>query len=123
MKCILCPVFIGLRLLFPQCFFAAADGENSEALGEVSQRENSRFQEQDTGRQNFKIKMDVNLVTTDVTILGRDIPDLHPEDFMVLDKGMLYSTSIPLITDNQMLKIVVYDNQSDKVGSKLVKLD
>lgn len=89
MKYILYPVFTGLLLLFAHCLLAAADeGESSGAAGQVSQRESDHFQEQDTGRQNFKIKMDVNLVTTDVTILGQDIPDLYPEDFVVLDNGV-----------------------------------
>jgi hypothetical protein len=39
-----------------------------------------------------------------------------------LEKGLFYSTAIPLETEKQMLNVVVYDENSDRVGSKLIKL-
>ncbi len=39
-----------------------------------------------------------------------------------LENGIFYSTAIPLETEKQMLNVVVYDEKSDRVGSKLIKL-
>ena len=36
--------------------------------------------------------------------------------------GMEFSITVPFKVREQSLKIVVYDEESDKVGSKLVKL-
>jgi hypothetical protein len=40
----------------------------------------------------------------------------------VLKTGISFSALIPLKAENQRLKVVVYDEGSDKVGSKLVRL-
>jgi Ca-activated chloride channel homolog len=37
---------------------------------------------------NFKISVDVNLVTTDVTVIGNPISELKPEDFILYDNGV-----------------------------------
>jgi Ca-activated chloride channel homolog len=40
----------------------------------------------------------------------------------VLQTGIPFSITVPIKAENRMLKIVVYDEGSDKVGSKLVRL-
>lgn len=53
------------------------------------------------------------------TIEGQLREDTHNQ---ALEKGISYSTAIPLETEKQMLSVVVYDERSDRVGSKLIKL-
>ena len=42
--------------------------------------------------------------------------------YEALKTGISFSAAVPLKAENQMLKIVVYDEETDKVGSKLVRL-
>lgn len=42
--------------------------------------------------------------------------------YEALKTGISFSAPVPLKAENQMLKVVVYDEETDKVGSKLVKL-
>jgi len=53
------------------------------------------------------------------TIEGKLKEDIYKQ---ALEKGIYYSTAIPLETEKQMLNVVVYDEQSDRVGSRLIKL-
>jgi Ca-activated chloride channel homolog len=39
-----------------------------------------------------------------------------------MKSGVLLSTTVPLKVPNQILKIVIYDEQSDRVGSKMIKI-
>jgi hypothetical protein len=39
-----------------------------------------------------------------------------------LDKGLTYTVTIPVQAKKQMLSVVVYDEESDRVGTRLVKL-
>ena len=79
-------------------------------------------------RHAFKLHITFFLTDKKGNILGSDwqIVDgqLKEETYnQVLNKGLLYSTSIPIMNDKQMLKVVVYDNQSDRAGSRLVVYD
>lgn len=42
--------------------------------------------------------------------------------YRVLKTGISFSAAVPMKDEKQILKIVVYDEESDKVGSKLVRL-
>jgi hypothetical protein len=42
--------------------------------------------------------------------------------YEALKTGISFSAPVPLKAENQMLKVVVYDEETDKVGSKLVRL-
>jgi Ca-activated chloride channel family protein len=61
------------------------------------------------------------------TLLGYDWKTLDRQlseeavDRSIKD-GIPFSTIIPLMVQNQILKIVVYDEENDKVGSKLIQL-
>ena len=39
-----------------------------------------------------------------------------------MESGMPFAVLIPVTASNQLLKVVVYDVGSDRVGSKLVKV-
>jgi Ca-activated chloride channel homolog len=41
----------------------------------------------------------------------------------IRERGILVSTTIPLESKKQILKVVVYDEENDRVGSKLIRLD
>ena len=41
----------------------------------------------------------------------------------IRERGILVSTTVPIEAKKQILKVVVYDEENDRVGSKLVKLD
>jgi len=48
---------------------------------------------------------------------------LNPEDYIrVMKEGFLYTTTVPIEDEEQLLKVVVYDETSNKIGSKLVTI-
>jgi len=49
-------------------------------------------------------------------------PSKEGSDARTLKVGIPFSTTIPLKSESQVLKIVVYDERSDKVGSKYIQL-
>jgi Ca-activated chloride channel homolog len=60
-------------------------------------------------------------------IIGSDwktiVGELREEKYnQVMETGISYSTAVPLKDKKQILKIVVYDEGSDRVGSRLVRL-
>jgi Ca-activated chloride channel homolog len=55
--------------------------------------ETRRQQDPQTDEEGFKIKMDVNLVTVDVTLMGSPSSDLRPEDFIIYDNGVAQPAS------------------------------
>ena len=52
--------------------------------------------------------------------LERDFSEINYN--RVMEEGILYQTNVPIKAQKQMLKIVVYDEESNKMGSKLVLL-
>jgi len=78
-------------------------------------------------RRSCKLRVAVFYTSSSGKILGSDsrkIEGLLSEDTFsrVLSSGISYSATIPLKEPKQMLKIVVFDEQSDRVGSKLIRL-
>jgi hypothetical protein len=41
----------------------------------------------------------------------------------IMKEGIRVSTTIPIKTDNQLVKVIVYDDKSEKLGSKTINLD
>jgi Ca-activated chloride channel family protein len=78
-------------------------------------------------RHSCKVHVAVFYADSKGKILGSDsriIEGLLSAEtaFNALSKGISYSTTIPLKEPEQMLKIVVFDEKSDRVGSKLIRL-
>ena len=55
--------------------------------------ENQPQQNQGTAQEAFKIKVNVALVSTDVTVTGTNVPELRPEDFTIQDDGVAQTLS------------------------------
>jgi Ca-activated chloride channel homolog len=53
-----------------------------------TQGQEKHDQSQQTEQENFKIKVDVDLVTTDVTVLGNPVSELRGEDFIIYDNNV-----------------------------------
>jgi|WetSurMetagenome_2_1015567.scaffolds.fasta_scaffold417062_1 VWFA-related protein len=49
---------------------------------------NQEQQNSEIGPESFKIEVNVALVTTDVTVTGTFVPELHMEDFAIYDNGI-----------------------------------
>jgi Ca-activated chloride channel homolog len=78
-------------------------------------------------RHNCRLRVAVFYATEKGKILGSDWRmiegALSEETYArVIKTGILFSTMIPVKEKKQMLKVVVYDVESDKVGSKLILL-
>ena len=75
----------------PRIRASANTGSNPAAavIGEGSAPEENRQQQsQSIGQEDFRIKVDATLVATDITIIGKDVPELGADDFIVLDDGV-----------------------------------
>jgi Ca-activated chloride channel family protein len=78
------------------------------------------------GRYACKVRITVFYTDAKGRILGSDWRilegQLKEETYrQAVQSGVAFSTGVPLKVPQQMLKIVVYDENSDKVGSKLIK--
>jgi VWFA-related protein len=64
-----------------------------EAQKKNPAKESSPAREPETIPEPFKFKVAVDLVTTDVTVIGKPASELQPEDFTVLDNGTAQQVS------------------------------
>jgi len=55
---------------------------------ELASGENQKQQDQEITLETPKIKVDVSLVTTDVTVIGESVSDLRAEDFLIFDNDV-----------------------------------
>jgi hypothetical protein len=69
-------------------------------------------------RQNCKLHVAVFYANEKGKILGYDWKTIDG----IQKKEISFSTAIPLKTNNQILKVIVYDERSDKMSSKFVQL-
>jgi len=79
------------------------------------------------GRHACKLRITVFYADSKGKILGSDWRilegQLKDETFnQAVKSGLSFSTTVPLKVRKQILKIVVYDEGSDRVGSKMVKI-
>jgi VWFA-related protein len=79
------------------------------------------------GKHVCKLRIAVFYATPKGKILGSDWRgiegQLSDETYQqALKTGISFSAMVPLKAENQILKVVVYDEETDKVGSKLVRL-
>jgi Ca-activated chloride channel homolog len=77
------------------------------------------------GRRAFRIFVTVFYFDEKGNILGYDAKTLHgpvPEEGyrQIMKEGFQFSTTIPQKSKKQILKVVVYDEGSDRMGSKLI---
>ena len=78
-------------------------------------------------RYACKLHVTVFYTDKDGKMLGSDWKTIEGElkadtYLAALEKGLSYTVTIPVKTKKQMLSVVVYDEESDRVGTKLVKL-
>jgi hypothetical protein len=79
------------------------------------------------GRRCCKLQVAVFYANSKRKILGSDWKiiegRLSDEAYnRIAQTGIPFSTVVPLKAEKQMLKVVVYDEESDNVGSKLIRL-
>jgi hypothetical protein len=79
------------------------------------------------GRHACRLHITVFYADSKGKILGSDWRvlegQLKEETFnQAMKSGVSFSTTVPRKVPSQILKIVVYDEESDRVGSKMVKL-
>lgn len=60
---------------------------------ELTPGNNQQWQDQEVDRDTFQIKVNVALVTTDVTVTGTSVSDLRPDDFTIQDNGVAQKIS------------------------------
>jgi Ca-activated chloride channel homolog len=68
--------------------YGAASSEQEFVPGE-----NQHRQKQEVDQAAFKFKVEVALVTTDVTVTGTNVPELRQEDFTIQDNGVVQTLS------------------------------
>ncbi len=78
-------------------------------------------------KRNCRLRIAVFYATSKGKILGSEWGmlegQLSDETYrQALKTGVSFSAVVPLKAENEMLKVVVYDEETDKVGSKLVRL-
>jgi Ca-activated chloride channel homolog len=82
-------ILLSLFRLHPAGLLYGAEFSGLEfAPGENQQRQN-----QEVDQKAFKIKVNVALVTTDVTVTGTTVPELRQEDFTIQDNGVAQTLS------------------------------
>jgi VWFA-related protein len=89
MEKLFCRIWVVLLIVELLCGLA---GLRSSTAAEVKKKspataQNSPPQEQKETPEPFKFKVKVDLVTTDVTVIGNPTSDLRAEDFTILDNG------------------------------------
>jgi Ca-activated chloride channel homolog len=90
---IMAKFFIGTRiaLLVCACLIISAAGPYSAPQKKKEQpapKTTSQQKEGASETDTFKISVDVDLVTTDVTVIGNPVSELKPEDFILYDDGV-----------------------------------
>jgi VWFA-related protein len=78
-------------LVLPAAVFTAA-GRDPAARSTAQEAAAVEDRQQQAAGESFKIKVDVDLVTTDVTVIG-SAPELRAEDFIVYDNGVAQTVS------------------------------
>jgi VWFA-related protein len=70
--------------------FKVAAGQTKETAGTELAKQK---QDEAAGQESFKIKVAVDLVTTDVTVIGKPTRPLGPEDFVIYDNNVIQPVS------------------------------
>jgi VWFA-related protein len=104
--------FILLVLLLSTCLLGV-DGEMQEA--------NSSKQEAKADDDNFKIKVDVNLVTTDVSVAGIPASELRAEDFTIYDNNVAQEITY-FSHDELPLAVAILIDSSGSIAERLSML-
>jgi Ca-activated chloride channel homolog len=60
-------------------------GSSAEKAKQTTDKNRQQQEEKKTETEDFKIRVDVDLVTTDVTVIGTPVAELQPEDFILYD--------------------------------------
>jgi Ca-activated chloride channel homolog len=86
-------IFNGIRiilLIFACLIISSAAGPFSapQKKKQTSAPKEAPQKDESTEPENFKIAVDVNLVTTDVGIIGNPVSELKAEDFVIYDDGV-----------------------------------
>jgi hypothetical protein len=103
--------FLFLYLLFAPvqdyCAFCQAEEEKSTANTQSS--------------QSLKIHVDVNLVTTDVTVAGSDVPEFQADDFAIYDNNV--SQNLTYFSHDQLpIAVALLIDSSGSIGKHLNEL-
>jgi Ca-activated chloride channel family protein len=82
--CVVLLISVSLSAVLPANSIPVAKAKGIESAFEKDRQQRN----QGIGQEDFKIKVDATLVATDVTVIGKDVPELSGEDFIVLDNGV-----------------------------------
>jgi VWFA-related protein len=88
--------FIQLRvpiLIFVCLLIISAAGPSSTSEKKKEQQKPTSQPNQPPDQNEFKISVDVNLVTLDVTVIGTPTSELKPEDFVIYDDSVAQEVS------------------------------
>ena len=77
-------VFVFLSAVAPANLVPASGTQGNPSAAEKTQS----AQKQEDSQENFKISVDVNLVSADVTVIGNRVSPLRAEDFVIFDNGV-----------------------------------
>ena len=96
----------------------AADLTGSRSVPEVNRMQ----QDQEIPADIPKIKVDVALATTDVTVIGNAVSELNADDFLIYDNGVPQKIS-HFSRDVMPLSVVVLIDRSESIAEYLPKLE
>ena len=80
-----------------------------------------KLRAQDSSRQDFRLKVNVDLVTVDVSIYGSPLRDLRKEDFLIYDNGVAQQ-AIFLSRDQLPLSVALVIDRSPSIAPYLREL-
>jgi VWFA-related protein len=104
---LLFPFLLGILFL---CATTSAEIKGSESASPDSQRQ----QNPEVGQGNFKISVNVNLVTTDVRVIGKSLSKLEAKDFIVYDNKV--SQELTFFSYDQLpIAVAVLVDKSESV--------